>query len=131
MVANVANWKRSAKKWLRLMRHAMRRDLNDAEITEAVKQAGFSVIDYTKAGIGIPDKLAIKPLPHPTGIEGTYFFICWLEIKSKHGKLSEGQQAARAVWEPRGEWIEARTPEQTVSDLWERYNAKIKPEYAR
>jgi hypothetical protein len=105
------------------MRHAMRRDLNDAEITEAVKQAGFSVIDYTKAGI--------EPLPHPNGIEGTYFFICWLEIKSKHGKLSEGQQAARAVWEPRGEWIEARTPEQTVRDLWERYNAKIKPEYAR
>ena len=45
------------------MRHAARRDLNDGEISEAVKAAGFSLIDYTKAGLGIPDKLAIKPLP--------------------------------------------------------------------
>ena len=113
------------------MRHAARRDLNDGEITAAVKAAGFSVIDYTKAGIGIPDKLAMKLLPQPGDFEGPNYFICWLEIKSKNGKLSEIQQIARNVWEPRGEWIEARTPEQTVKDLWERYNAKIKPECAR
>ena len=113
------------------MRHAARRDLNDGEITAAVKAAGFSVIDYTKAGIGIPDKLAMKLLPQPGDFEGPNYFICWLEIKSKSGKLSEIQQIARKVWEPRGEWIEARTPEQTVKDLWERYNAKIKPECAR
>lgn len=109
----------------------MRKDLNDADITTAVKNAGFSVIDYTKAGCGIPDKLAIRPLPQSGAYEGRYFFVCWLEIKSKYGRLLESQHAARAVWEPRGEWIEARTPEQTVADLWERYNAKIKPECAR
>jgi hypothetical protein len=113
------------------MRYAMRKDLNDADITQAVKAAGFSVIDYTKAGLGIPDKLAMKLLPQPGDYPGPYHFICWLEIKSKNGRLSEIQQLARQVWEPRGEWIEARTPEQTVNDLIERYNAKIKPEYQR
>jgi hypothetical protein len=109
----------------------MRKDLNDADITRAVRNAGFTVIDYTKAGLGIPDKLALKPLPQPAEYPGENFFACWLEIKSKNGKLSETQQLARKVYEPRGEWIEARTPEQTVKDLWERYNAKIKPECAR
>jgi hypothetical protein len=109
----------------------MRRDLNDSEITAAVKAAGFSVIDYTKAGLGIPDKLAIKPLPQPGENGERVFFICWLEIKSASGRLSETQQIARAVWEPRGEWIEARTPEQTVRELIERYELKIKQEYMR
>ena len=109
----------------------MRRDLNDSEITAAVKAAGYSVIDYTKAGLGIPDKLAIRPLPQVPEGGGTVFFICWLEIKSASGRLSETQQIARAVWEPRGEWIEAREPEQTVRDLAERYAAKVKQECAR
>ena len=113
------------------MRYAMRKDLNDSEITEAVKAAGFSVVDYTKAGLGIPDKLALKLLPQSSDDGTELHFICWLEIKSKNGKLSEIQQNARRVWEPRGEWIEARTPEQTVKDLHERYNAKIKQECAR
>lgn len=113
------------------MRYAMRKDLNDSEITEAVKAAGFSVIDYTKAGLGIPDKLALKLLPQSNDDGTELHFICWLEIKSKNGKLSEIQQNAKKVWEPRGEWIEARTPEQTVKDLHERYNAKIKQECAR
>ncbi len=39
----------------------MRKDLNDGEISAAVKAAGFSIIDYTKAGLGIPDKLALRP----------------------------------------------------------------------
>lgn len=107
------------------MRHAARRDLNDAAITQAVKAAGFSVVDYAKAGLGIPDKLAMKPLP-----DGV-MFICWLEIKSATGKLSENQLLAKQVWEPRGEWIEARDPEETVRALWERYDAKIRPECSR
>jgi len=113
------------------MRHAARRDLNDAEIVAAVKAAGFSVIDYTKAGLGIPDKLAIRPLPQVSEGGEQIFFICWLEIKSKAGRLSQTQEIARAVWEPRGEWVEARESEQVVKDLWERYNAKVKPEAAR
>ena len=107
------------------MRHAARRDLNDKPVVEAVKAAGFSVVDYAKAGLGIPDKLAMKLLP-----DGTYF-ICWLEIKSAKGKLSESQLLAKQVWEPRGEWLEAREPEATVRGLVERYEAKIRPEHLR
>ena len=107
------------------MRHAARRDLNDKPVVEAVKAAGFSVVDYAKAGLGIPDKLAMKLLP-----DGTYF-ICWLEIKSAKGKLSENQLLAKQVWEPRGEWLEAREPEATVRGLVERYESKIRPEHLR
>ena len=107
------------------MRHAARRDLNDKPVVEAVKAAGFSVVDYARAGLGIPDKLAMKLLP-----DGTYF-ICWLEIKSAKGKLSENQLLAKQVWEPRGEWLEARDPEETVKGLVERYEAKIRPEHWR
>lgn len=103
----------------------MRRDLNDGEVVSAVKKAGFSVVDFTRAGVGIPDHLALKLLP-----DGTYF-ICWLEVKSKNGKLSEQQENARKVWEPRGEWIEARDAEGTVRRLYELYEAKIKPEHLR
>ena len=113
------------------MRHAARRDLNDGEISEAVKAAGFSLIDYTKAGLGIPDKLALRPLPQVGLFGEVIYFVCWLEIKSKAGKLSETQEIARSVWEPRGEWLEAREPQQVVKELWERYNAKVKPEAAR
>ena len=107
------------------MRHAARRDLNDKPVVEAVKAAGFSVVDYAKAGLGIPDKLAMKLLP-----DGTYF-ICWLEIKSAKGKLSENQLLAKQVWEPRGEWLEAREPEATVRGLVERYEEKIQAEHWR
>ena len=113
------------------MRHAARLDLNDGEISEAVKAAGFSLIDYTKAGLGIPDKLALRPLPQVGLFGEVIYFVCWLEIKSKAGKLSETQEIARSVWEPRGEWLEAREPEQVVKDLWELYNAKVKPEAMR
>jgi hypothetical protein len=107
------------------VRYAARKDNNDKAVVEAVKAAGFSVIDYTRAGIGIPDKLALRYLP-----DGTYF-ICWLEIKSPSGKLSENQLLAKQVWEPRGEWIEARNPEETVRALVDRYEARIQREHWR
>jgi hypothetical protein len=105
-----------------MARYAMRRDLNDAEVVEAVKAAGYSVIDFTRAGLGIPDHLALRLLP-----QGTYF-ICWLEVKSKGGRLSEQQRRAREVWEPRGEWIMAVDPEETVRRLLELYLAKVDQE---
>jgi len=107
------------------VRYRARRDENDKPVVEAVKAAGFSVVDYARAGLGIPDKLALKLLP-----DGTYF-ICWLEIKSAHGKLSDNQLLAKQVWEPRGEWLEARDPAETVRGLVERYEAKIRAEHWR
>jgi hypothetical protein len=112
------------------MRYRLRRDLNDAEITEAIKAAGFSVIDLTMLGKGIPDKLVIKPLPQVTEA-GQVFFVCWVEIKSKLGKLQGDQHIFKAIFEPRGEWIEARDPQETVNALMERYTAQIKPEAMR
>jgi len=108
-----------------MARYAMRRDLNDGEVVAAVKAAGFSVIDFTRAGLGIPDHLALRLLP-----QGTYF-VCWLEVKSKGGRLSEQQERARDVWEPRGEWIMAVDPEETVRRLFDLYAEKIKPECVR
>lgn len=112
------------------MRYRLRRDLNDAEITKAIKEAGFNVIDLTSVGKGIPDKLVIKPLPQVTDW-GQVFFVCWVEIKSKRGKLQGDQHIFRAIFEPRGEWLEARDPQETVNALIERYTEQIKPESMR
>lgn len=107
------------------MRYAARRDLNDAEISEAVKKAGFKIIDFGRAGESIPDKLVTKPLP-----DGTHF-CCWLEIKSQNGKLRSGQSLFKSIWEPRGEWIEARDPVDTVEHLCRFYDAKLGPAHKR
>lgn len=112
------------------MRYRLRRDLNDAEITQAIKAAGFNVIDLTSVGKGIPDKLVIKPLPQVTDM-GQIFFVCYVEIKSAKGRLQGDQHIFRAIFEPRGEWIEARDPQETVKALMERYTAQIKPECTR
>ena len=112
------------------MRYRLRRDLNDAEITQAIKAAGFNVIDLTSVGKGIPDKLVIKPLPQITD-SGQVFFVCWVEIKSARGRLQGDQHVFRAIFEPRGEWIEARDPQETVNALMERYTDQIKPESMR
>ena len=108
----------------RSMRYACRRDLNEAEIVDAVTKAGFEIMDFSRAGQSIPDKLAFKSLA-----DGTQF-ICWLEIKSKHGKTSKGQNAFRDIFRPRGEWIEARDCEQTINELQRLYLAS-RPEHHR
>ena len=43
------------------MRYAARRDANDADITTAVRAAGFTVYDLGTAGQGVPDKLVVAP----------------------------------------------------------------------
>jgi hypothetical protein len=107
------------------MRHAARRDGNDAIITEALRKAGFTVVDYGNAGQGIPDKLVLRDLPDGTS------WVCWVEIKMPKGKLREAQEAFRQTFEPRGEYYVARDPEQAVKDLYERYAEAIRPEHSR
>jgi hypothetical protein len=104
------------------MRHAARRDGNDALITEALRAQGFAVHDFGNAGQGIPDKLVTRTLP-----DGTKW-ICWVEVKAPKGRLREGQEAFRAIFEPRHEWYVARDPQETVRELFERYHAAISPE---
>ena len=106
------------------MRYAARRDANDAPITEALRKAGFTVYDYAQVG-QVPDKLATKALPDGTP------WVCWVEIKTPKGRLTESQETFRKVFEPRGEFYVARDPEQAVKDLYERYAEAIRPEHLR
>jgi hypothetical protein len=107
------------------MRHAARRDGNDAIISEALRKAGFTVIDYGKAGEGIPDKLVTRALPDSTP------WVCWVEIKMPKGKLREAQEMFRTLFEQRGEFYVARDPEETVRELMERWMLAIRPEVMR
>jgi len=106
------------------MRHAARRDANDAPITDALRKAGFVVYDYAQVG-QVPDKLVTKALPDGTP------WVCWVEIKTPKGRLTESQETFRKVFEPRGEFYVARDPEIAVKDLYERYTGCIKPELCR
>jgi hypothetical protein len=107
------------------MRHAARRDENDAIITEALRKAGFTVHDYAKAGQGIPDKLVTRALPDGTP------WVCWVEVKMPKGKLRPGQELFQDIFSLRGEFYVARIPEDTVRELFERYMGQIKPEQLR
>ena len=107
------------------MRHAARRDGNDAIITEALRKAGFHVHDYAKAGMGIPDKLVTKDLPDGKA------WVCWVEVKMPKGKLREAQEAFRRVFEPRGEWYVARDAQDAVRDLYDAYTSAIRQEHLR
>lgn len=97
------------------MRYAKRRDNNHAEIVDALRKAGFEVIDFASAGHDIPDLLAVK------AITADLWWTCWVEVKSKNGRLSDGQRRFRALFEPRGEWYEGRDAAETVSALQNMY----------
>ena len=101
------------------MRYAARRDNNSSEMITALKLAGFGVVDYSRAGLGIPDLLVTRPLPQG------HIFICWLEVKSDKGRLSPSQLPAQSIWEPRGEWLLARNVAETLAALNTLYFAKL------
>ena len=82
------------------------------------------VYDYAQVG-SIPDKLVTKALPDGVA------WVCWVEIKTPKGKLTQSQEAFRKVFEPRGEFYVARDPEVTVRELMDRYISAIKPEQLR
>jgi len=82
------------------------------------------VYDYAQVG-QVPDKLVTKDLPDGTA------WVCWVEIKTPKGKLTQSQEAFRKVFEPRGEFYVARDPEVTVKDMMDRYISAIKPEQLR
>ena len=82
------------------------------------------VYDYAKVG-SVPDKLVTKTLPDGVA------WVCWVEIKTPKGRLTESQETFRKVFEPRGEFYVARDPEVTIQELMERYISAIKPEQLR
>ena len=97
------------------MRRAARRDANDGLISEALRAAGFTVMDFGTAGNSIPDKLVVRQQSN-----GKHW-IQWVEIKSEKGKLREGQAAFRDIFEPREEYYLARDAQITVTELMSRY----------
>jgi hypothetical protein len=107
------------------MRHALRRDGNDALITDALRKVGFTVTDFGKAGHGIPDKLVTRTLPDGKS------WVCWVEIKMPKGRLREAQEAFKSVFDGRGEYYVARDAEAAIRDLWALYDDAIKPEQRR
>jgi len=102
------------------MRYAKRRDTNHQDITQALRKAGFEVIDFASAGHDIPDLLAVKPLQDGKA------YTCWVEVKAKGGRLSDGQKRFKGLFEPRGEWYEGRDADDTVCALQALYLQRLK-----
>ena len=107
------------------MRYAARRDGNAGVILDALRKAGFTVMDFSLAGQGIPDALVTRALPDGTP------WVCWVEVKMPKGRLKTAQEAFRDVFEPRGEHYVARDAETAIRELYARYTAAIKPEQLR
>jgi hypothetical protein len=107
------------------MRYAARRDGNAGVILDALRKAGFTVMDFSLAGQGIPDALVTRALPDGTP------WVCWVEVKMPKGRLKTAQEAFRDVFEPRGEHYVARDAEAAIRELYARYTAAIKPEQLR
>lgn len=75
------------------MRRAARRDSNHAQITHALEDVGYSVLDLSRVGAGCPDIL-VGGICRLTGRP-----MSWLmEIKTATGKVRPGQDAFRAAW---------------------------------
>lgn len=100
------------------MRYAKRRDNNHKEIVAALRKAGFEVIDFGSAGHSIPDLLVSKEAQIGSP------WVCWVEVKDGSGRLRDGQKRFQRLFEPRGEWYEARTPEDTICALQALYLAR-------
>ena len=93
------------------MRYAKRRDNNHKEIVQALRKAGFDVIDFGSAGHSIPDLLVSKEA------QAGRPWVCWVEVKDTGGRLRDGQKRFQNLFELRGEWYEAREAQDTVDAL--------------
>ena len=76
-------------------------DANQAEIVDALRKAGASVLVLSRVGQGCAD-LAV-------GIRGENFF---LEVKTEKGKLTPAEAEFMSNW--RGRYAVVRTPEEAL-----------------
>ena len=82
-------------------RYAAKTDANQAEIVQALRDVGASVLVLSRVGQGVAD-LAV-------GIRGETFF---LEVKTDKGKLTPREQEFMEGW--RGHYAIVRTPEEAL-----------------
>jgi len=82
-------------------RYAAKTDANQAEIVQALRDVGASVLVLSRVGQGVAD-LAV-------GIRGETFF---LEVKTDKGKLTPREQEFMDGW--RGHYAIVRTPEEAL-----------------
>ena len=83
------------------MRWAAKVDANQAEIVDALRQVGASVLVLSRVGQGCADLAA--------GIRGETFF---LEVKTDKGKLTPAEREFMDEW--RGHYAIVRTPEEAL-----------------
>lgn len=82
---------------------AKRRDVNQGEIVQALRFAGYQVIDLASTGDGIPDLMVVSK----------YRRIVLLEIKAPGGKLTEPEK--RFIADFRGPVHIARSVEDALT----------------
>jgi GNAT superfamily N-acetyltransferase len=92
------------------MKWYARTDANQAEIVEALRRAGASVLPLHRLGQGAPDIAC--------GWRGKVYFM---EIKSDGGKLTPAEQEFMDKW--RGHYAIVRTVEEALAVIG------IEPEY--
>lgn len=90
------------------MRRAVQRDANQAEIVQALEQAGYSVEDLAPVGGGVPD-LLVGGIDRRTGLPATWI----MEVKTRSGRLNKRQKAWHAAW--RGPIVTVRTPAEALA----------------
>lgn len=76
-----------------MTRYAHRTDDNQALIAQALRQAGYTVLDLSAVGGGAPD-LAVGGVDRRTGLSANWF----LEIKTSSGQLNARQRNWIARW---------------------------------
>ena len=86
------------------MRWAAKVDANQAEIVQALRDAGASVLVLSRVGQGCADLAA--------GVRGETFF---LEVKTDKGKLTPREQEFMEGW--RGHYAIVRTPEEALKAI--------------
>ena len=86
------------------MRRAAKIDINQPDIVDYVRRAGWRVHVTAPLGGGFPDFAA-----------SCGGFTALVEVKQRGGKLTLAEEDFRMKWQ--GAYIVGRTPEQTLHDL--------------
>lgn len=104
-----------------MTRRAAKVDRNHAEVRDGLRALGWNVVDLSHVGGGVPDLLVsigpalpFAPAQMHRGVL-TSGWCCFVEVKSKGGKLTEDQQLW--AWAFRGPLVVAETAEEAADAI--------------